>query len=219
MNAAHATLDARVSNTRLRSIAIALTIVLIVNRATLASDPEVVVMTTSAGAVTIELWPGKAPKTVANFLNYVDQGFYDGTIFHRVIPGFMIQGGGLTVDYEQKPTNGPIENEADATRTNQRGTIAMARLSDPHSAEAQFFINLVDNEHLDFRSETRRGWGYAVFGRVVEGMAVVDEIGATATDEVDPQPGRPAGAAVILHIRREPRRGSDNESKATDHQG
>jgi cyclophilin family peptidyl-prolyl cis-trans isomerase len=219
MNEARAALDQRVPNGRLCSMAMTIAIVCMVSRATLAADPEVVVMTTSAGSVTIELWPDKAPKTVANFLNYVDQGFYDGTIFHRVIPGFMIQGGGLTVDQEQKPTNGPIENEADAARTNQRGTIAMARMSDPHSAEAQFFINLVDNQHLDFRSRTRSGWGYAVFGRVVEGMEVVDAIGVTATDGIDPQTGRPAEPPGILSIRRKPQQGPGDESKATDQQG
>jgi peptidyl-prolyl cis-trans isomerase B (cyclophilin B) len=135
-----------------------------------------VLMATSLGDVTLELDADKAPKTVANFLNYVDKGFYNDTVFHRVIDGFMIQGGGFTADLVRKDTDAPVENEADNGLKNLRGTIAMARTSQPDSATAQFFVNLVDNAFLDHREKTRRGWGYAVFGKVVSGMEVVDEI-------------------------------------------
>ncbi|MGA7982048.1 MAG: peptidylprolyl isomerase [Chromatiaceae bacterium] len=138
-------------------------------------------METSAGTITIELYPEKAPQTVKSFLTYVDEGFYDGTIFHRVIPGFMIQGGGFTGDMQQKSTHAPIKNEADNGLKNDRGTIAMARTSDPDSATAQFFINLKDNDFLNHTGKTTRGWGYAVFGKVTDGMEVVDKIAAAPT--------------------------------------
>jgi cyclophilin family peptidyl-prolyl cis-trans isomerase len=131
---------------------------------------------TSRGNIVLELDRAKAPKTVENFLALVESGFYDGTIFHRVIKGFMIQGGGLTEDMRQKPTGSPVPNEADNGLKNLRGTIAMARTQDPHSAMSQFFINTVDNAFLDFKGKTLDGWGYCVFGRVVEGMEVVDAI-------------------------------------------
>ncbi len=133
-------------------------------------------METSAGVIVLELNRAKAPVTVDNFLRYVRDGFYDGTIFHRVIQGFMIQGGGYTPEFRKKATRPPIENEADNGLKNRRGTIAMARTSNPHSATAQFFINVADNAFLDFVSPSARGWGYAVFGRVVEGMDVVERI-------------------------------------------
>ncbi|WP_126444794.1 peptidylprolyl isomerase [Sulfuricystis multivorans] len=133
-------------------------------------------LTTNLGTITLELDAEKAPKTVANFIDYVKAGHYDGTIFHRVIDGFMIQGGGFLPGMKQKPTNAAIENEAANGLKNQRGTIAMARTSDPHSATAQFFINVADNDFLDFRAPSGNGWGYCVFGRVVEGMDVVDAI-------------------------------------------
>jgi peptidyl-prolyl cis-trans isomerase B (cyclophilin B) len=133
-------------------------------------------LVTSFGDIVLELNKEKAPKTVENFLSYVQEGFYSGTIFHRVIDGFMIQGGGFTQDFQKKPTHDPIENEADNGLKNDRGTIAMARTNAPHSATAQFFINVVDNDFLNHRSPTPRGWGYAVFGKVVEGMDVVDNI-------------------------------------------
>lgn len=136
---------------------------------------------TSMGDIVLELAPHRAPKTVENFLQYVKDGFYDGTIFHRVIKGFMIQGGGLTKTMEYKPTREPIPNEADNGLKNRRGSIAMARTGDPHSATAQFFINTVDNHPLDFREKTVQGWGYCVFGRVVQGMDVVDAIEAVET--------------------------------------
>jgi peptidyl-prolyl cis-trans isomerase B (cyclophilin B) len=138
-------------------------------------------LTTHLGAITLELDAAKAPKTVANFLAYVKAGHYDGTIFHRVIDGFMIQGGGFLPGMRQKPTNAPIENEAANGLKNLRGTIAMARTQDPHSATAQFFINVADNDFLDFRAPAGNGWGYCVFGRVVEGMDVVDKIKSVRT--------------------------------------
>jgi peptidyl-prolyl cis-trans isomerase B (cyclophilin B) len=145
-----------------------------------ASNP-LVLLETSSGEILIELFPGKAPKTVANFLAYVDSGFYENTIFHRVIKGFMIQGGGLGPRMDEKPTRDPIENEADNGLTNERGAIAMARTSDPHSASAQFFINLTDNDFLNHTEKNAQGWGYCVFGRVSEGMEVVDAIAKVKT--------------------------------------
>jgi len=136
---------------------------------------------TNFGTITLELDAEKAPVTVENFLNYVRSGFYNGTIFHRVISNFMIQGGGMEPGMKEKATNAPIKNEADNGLSNERGTIAMARTMEPHSASAQFFINVKDNKFLDHRSPTPDGWGYAVFGRVVDGMDVVDKIKDVAT--------------------------------------
>jgi peptidyl-prolyl cis-trans isomerase B (cyclophilin B) len=133
-------------------------------------------MDTSAGTLRIELDDEKAPLSTANFLAYVHKGHYDGTVFHRVIKGFMIQGGGFEPGMKQKPTDAPIRNEASNGLKNKRHTLAMARTSDPHSASAQFFVNTVDNDFLDFRAENAQGWGYAVFGRVVEGAEVLDKI-------------------------------------------
>ena len=133
-------------------------------------------ITTTLGPITVELNQDKAPKTVENFLGYVKSGFYDGTIFHRVISGFMIQGGGMDKDMKTKATNSSIENEASNGLSNLDGSIAMARTSDPHSATAQFFINTEDNPGLDFQSETEHGGGYCVFGEVVDGMDVVTKI-------------------------------------------
>ena len=142
-------------------------------------------LTTNHGTITLELDTVNAPKTSANFIAYVESGHYDGTIFHRVIKNFMIQGGGMTPDMEQKPTQAPIENEGEQTAKaglkNVRGSIAMARTNDPHSATAQFFINTVDNDFLDFKAPSGQGWGYCVFGKVVEGMDVVDAIRALRT--------------------------------------
>ena len=131
---------------------------------------------TNKGTIVLELDAEKAPKTVENFLDYARRGFYDGTIFHRVIDGFMIQGGGMEPGMREKKTNDPIQNEANNGLANERGTIAMARTPDPHSATAQFFINVSDNAFLNFRSESMDGWGYCVFGKVVDGMDVVDAI-------------------------------------------
>lgn len=153
-----------------------------------------VVLETSKGNIVIELYQDKAPKTVKNFLDYTKAGFFDGTIFHRVIPSFMIQGGGFTPDMTEKPTRPSIQNEADNGLGNQRGTLAMARTRDPNSAGAQFFINLKDNAPLNHTAKTLQGWGYAVFGRVVEGMDVVDAIALVPTaskgmyDDVPVQP-------------------------------
>ncbi len=131
---------------------------------------------TNFGSFTVELNEEKAPITCENFLTYVKEGFYDGTVFHRVIKGFMIQGGGLTKDFNEKETHAPIKNEASNGLRNDKFTIAMARTPDPHSATAQFFINTVDNDYLNFRSETRDGWGYCVFGNVTEGTDTVEKI-------------------------------------------
>jgi peptidyl-prolyl cis-trans isomerase B (cyclophilin B) len=136
---------------------------------------------TSAGVIRIELDAAKAPLSAENFLAYVRAGHYDGTVFHRVIKGFMVQGGGMDADMRQKPTQAPIRNEANNGLRNTRHTLAMARTSDPHSATAQFFINTVDNAFLDFRAENAQGWGYAVFGRVVSGFEIVDAIEAVRT--------------------------------------
>jgi len=133
---------------------------------------------TTLGSFTVELFAGEAPLSAQNFLDYVDAGHFDGTVFHRVIPGFVVQGGGLTAEMKQKPTRAPIRNEADNGLKNRRGTLSMARTNDPHSATSQFFINLVDNAFLD---PGRGGAGYAVFGHVAEGMDVVDKMAATKT--------------------------------------
>lgn len=140
-----------------------------------------VTLKTTLGDITLELYADKAPETVANFLQYVADGHYNGTIFHRVIDGFMIQGGGFTKDMQQKPTRAPVKNEAANGLKNERGTIAMARTADPHSASAQFFINVVNNDFLNFRSPDRNGYGYCVFGKVVSGMDVVDKIKGVRT--------------------------------------
>ena len=136
---------------------------------------------TTLGNITLELFETDAPETTANFKQYVEDGFYNGTIFHRVIDGFMIQGGGFEPGMGQKDTRDPIKNEASNGLANNRGTIAMARTMDPHSATAQFFINVADNDFLNFRSETPDGFGYCVFGRVFDGMDVVDAIKAVST--------------------------------------
>ena len=145
-----------------------------------AANPKVE-METTKGKFVIELFPEKAPDTVKNFLNYVDTKCYDGTIFHRVIPKFMIQGGGFTADMKRKPAGAPIKNEADNGLKNDRGTIAMARTNDPHTATAQFFINTINNDFLNHKSKTQQGWGYVVFGKVVAGMDVVDAISSAKT--------------------------------------
>lgn len=149
----------------------------------MAENPSVLLETTS-GDILLELFEDKAPKTVANFLEYVADGFYANTIFHRVIPNFMIQGGGLDPRMREKATREPVPNEAKNGLKNTRGTLAMARTRDPHSATAQFFINLVDNPFLDYREATLDGWGYCVFGKVTEGMDVVDKIAKTKTKSV-----------------------------------
>jgi len=165
----------------------------------LAADdahPEVVLDTTM-GPITVQLDPARAPITVANFLKYVDEGFYNNTIFHRVIPGFMIQGGGLTADMQEKPTHEPIKNESGNGLSNKRGTIAMARKPDPDSATAQFFINHVDNANLD-----TYGGGYTVFGKVVSGMETVDAIAKVATGNKAAQENVPLKPILIKSAKR-----------------
>ncbi len=161
---------------------------------------ETVVITTTFGALTLELDAEKAPKTVANFLAYARDGFYDGTIFHRVIDNFMIQGGGFDADMQQKPTGEPIENEADNGLANNRGTIAMARTMDPHSATAQFFINVKDNDFLNHSGKNMQGWGYAVFGRVVAGDDVLDKIRAVETGNQAGHQDVPKEAVMIESV-------------------
>lgn len=144
---------------------------------------SVIDLVTNRGTITIKLFRKKAPRTTRNFLKYVRSGFYNGTIFHRVIKNFMIQGGGMTFNMAEKPTRKPIRNEANNGLSNKRGTLAMARTGQPHSASAQFFINLRDNGFLDHRSKTTRGWGYCVFGKVIKGMKIVDAIAKTPTTD------------------------------------
>jgi cyclophilin family peptidyl-prolyl cis-trans isomerase len=161
-----------------------------------AAGPQVELRTTM-GTIVVELDPQKAPQTVENFLQYVKDGHYNGTIFHRVIPGFMVQGGGFTPDMREKPTRGSIRNEADNGLRNATGTIAMARTAAPHSASAQFFINVENNAPLDFRSPTQQGYGYAVFGKVVKGMDVVSRIVQVPTGVKPPHSDVPLKPVVI----------------------
>ncbi|MBM3358732.1 MAG: peptidyl-prolyl cis-trans isomerase [Betaproteobacteria bacterium] len=161
-----------------------------------AANPQVE-LKTSMGTIVIELLPERAPRTVENFLQYVKDGFYEGTVFHRVIPRFMLQGGGFTPDFQQKPTRAPVRNEADNGLKNVAGTVAMARTPDPHSATAQFFINVADNDFLNYTAATPQGWGYTVFGRVVKGMDVVGKIAAAATGP-GPGPHRDVPVKPIL---------------------
>lgn len=156
-----------------------------------------VILKTNYGDITIELDFEKAPKTAENFVQYVKEGFYDGTIFHRVINNFMIQGGGFEPGMKQKATRDPIENEADNGLANDSGTIAMARTMDPHSASAQFFINVKDNDFLNHSAKTAQGWGYAVFGKVTDGMDVVDKIKAVATTMAAGHQDVPAEDVII----------------------
>ena len=157
-------------------------------------------MKTTFGTMTLELDAAKAPKTVENFLNYVNDGFYNGTIFHRVIDNFMIQGGGFDADMSQKATAAPIENEADNGLKNDRGTIAMARTMDPHSATAQFFINVKDNDFLNHSGKNMQGWGYTVFGKVVEGEAVLDKIRVVDTGNLAGHQDVPREPVVIESV-------------------
>ena len=165
------------------------------------ANPTVLLETTS-GDILIELYADKAPATVENFLKYVNEGFYANTIFHRVIKGFMIQGGGMNMKMEEKATHAPIKNEADNGLSNARGTIAMARTMDPHSATAQFFINLVDNDFLNYSAPVPSGWGYCVFGKVVEGMDVVDKIAKVKTKSVGMHENVPTDMVLITGASR-----------------
>ena len=162
----------------------------------LAADPQVD-LKTNLGTIRLELYPGKAPKTVENFLQYVKDGHYNGTVFHRVIPGFMVQGGGFDRSYKQKPARGPIANEAKNGLTNDIGTIAMARTNAPHSASAQFFINVKSNDFLNAAS-AQDGWGYAVFGKVVSGLDVVMTIAKTPTGAGGPFPADVPRQPVVI---------------------
>ena len=166
-----------------------------------AANPEVE-LKTNMGNITLELYPDKAPKTVENFLQYVKDGFFKGTIFHRVINGFMVQGGGFTPEYAQKKTRAPVPNEANNGLKNDIGTIAMARTSDPHSATAQFFINHKNNDFLNHSAPTPQGWGYTVFGKVTKGMDVVNKIAALDTGAMGPfQSDVPRKQVVIEDAR------------------
>ncbi|SEL12871.1 peptidylprolyl isomerase [Nitrosovibrio tenuis] len=167
-----------------------------------AANPQVanpqVEIRTNFGNITIELYPDKAPKTVDNFLRYVKDGYYNGTVFHRVIPGFMIQGGGFDKSLKQKPTRSPVENEAGNGLKNEVGTVSMARTSDPHSASAQFFINVANNSFLNHTAPTLRGFGYTVFGKVTSGMDVVNKIAATSTGAGGPFPSDVPKELVVI---------------------
>jgi cyclophilin family peptidyl-prolyl cis-trans isomerase len=182
-----------------------LTLCALISLPAFAANPLVKVET-SKGDIVIELYADKAPKSVANFLQYVDDGFYNGTVFHRIIDGFMIQGGGFDQQYQQKATRPAVENEADNGLINRRGTIAMARTNDPHSATAQFFINTVNNNSLDHRDKSQRGWGYTVFGRVTKGLGIVDiiEKSQTGSGSLGGYPARdvPRDAIVIKTVSR-----------------
>ena len=192
--------------TRLRRLSVLLA--LVVAAGTMMSDQTetqadesgspLVTFETTHGSFAVALEPEAAPETVANFVQYVRDGHFDGTIFHRVIAGFMIQGGGYTERYQQVKTRAPIQNEAPDAPGNDRGTIAMARTADPHSATAQFFINVVDNDFLNHTAKTARGWGYAAFGRVVDGMETVDRIAALKTGPGGPFPSDVPQEAVVI---------------------
>ena len=164
-------------------------------------DMPYVELETTMGNIVIELNQEKAPNTVANFLEYVKSGHYDGTIFHRVIDGFMIQGGGMDANMKEKSTNAPIQNEADNGLKNEVGTIAMARTSDPHSATAQFFINVKDNSFLNFSGKNPQGWGYAVFGKVTEGMDIVNKIKGVPTGKYGFHADVPTTPVVITQAK------------------
>jgi cyclophilin family peptidyl-prolyl cis-trans isomerase len=172
-----------------------------VSKKTKQPKGTVVELSTRMGKIHIKLYPKKAPQTVANFLRYVRAGFYNGTIFHRVIDNFMIQGGGFTAQMQQKTTRAAVQNEADNGLKNARYTLAMARTSNPHSATAQFFINVKNNGFLNFKSKTRSGWGYCVFGKVIKGTAVVDRIKKVPTGTHGPYRNVPTTPVVITKAR------------------
>lgn len=159
-----------------------------------------ITMRTNYGNIILELDFDKAPKTAANFMQYVEDGFFDSTVFHRVIDNFMIQGGGFDQDMNQKPTGNPVENEADNGLKNDNGTVAMARTTDPHSATAQFFVNLKDNDFLNHSGKNMQGWGYTVFGKVTDGMDVVDKIKAVATGSSQGHQDVPVDPVIIESV-------------------
>ena len=179
----------------MRKLLFALTLLAVAHPA-LAADPQVE-LKTNRGVIVLELYPDKAPKTVANFLQYVKDGHYNGTTFHRVIDGFMIQGGGFDKEMRQKPTRAPVASEAGNGLKNDNGTIAMARTPDPHSASAQFFINLKNNDFLNFREPTPQGYGYTVFGKVVSGMDVVEKLAKVPTGNAGPHQNVPRDPVII----------------------
>lgn len=162
-----------------------------------------VTINTNHGTIKVQLFEDKAPETCKNFLEYVNAGYFDGTIFHRVINGFMVQGGGFDADMNQKPTNAPVKNEANNGVKNKNGTLAMARTQDPHSATSQFFINVKDNDFLDFTSETTQGWGYCVFAEVVEGMDVVEKIKGVQTGNSGHHQDVPVDAVIMESVTAE----------------
>jgi len=183
--------------------ALVFTLLMMLSSTLMAQDNPVVIMDTTKGVIKIELWADKAPITVANFLRYTDVGFFDGLIFHRVIPGFMIQGGGFSPDMVQKSPYDAIKNEARSDVPNNRGTVSMARTSVVDSATSQFFINHADNGNLNHTSDTPSGFGYAVFGTVIEGLDVVDAIAMVATGSVRGFQDVPLDTVVINSIKRE----------------
>jgi len=187
-------------NTLRKQIFLLVFILLFTISSNIQAETTMVKMDTNQGTIMLELDADNAPNTVANFLTYAKEGFYDGTIFHRVISNFMIQGGGFNEDMSQKTTHDPIKNEANNGLKNSNGTIAMARTGDPHSATAQFFINVKDNDFLDFTSESPQGWGYAVFGKVTEGMDVVEKIKAVPTTTQGPYQDVPSEPVIIEKV-------------------
>lgn len=175
-------------------------LILLLPLVSLAVNPKVV-FETNKGKIVVEVYSDKALITAKNFLTYVDEKFYDGTIFHRIVPGFVIQGGGMAADLKEKANHAPIKNEADNGLSNLKGTLCMARTGDPHSATSQFFINLVDNQRLDFKDKGS-GWGYCVFGKVLEGMDVVDAIAKVPTTTVGKLQGVPVDPVTVTKAYR-----------------
>ncbi|MEQ1663337.1 MAG: peptidylprolyl isomerase [Thiobacillus sp.] len=176
------------------------------------ANPRVLIETT-LGNITVEVFPTQAPQSASNFLDYVKRGYYDGLIFHRVIPGFMAQTGGMTPEMSEKANSGTIQNEADNGLKNLRGTLAMARMGEPHSASSQFFINVADNHFLDHRGKTFQGWGYAVFGQVVDGMNVVDAIVAVPRGNHGPHGDVPKTPVVMKRVSLLPAAGDTTDNK------
>lgn len=181
----------------MRTLQLLIFSLLLLSSTAFASNPQVIIKT-NLGDVTLELYPEKAPQTVENFLGYVADGFYKNTIFHRVIPNFMVQGGGFDTTYKEKTTKAPIENEANNGLKNEIGTIAMARTSNIHSATAQFFINVSNNAFLNFTAPSQRGYGYAVFGKVIDGMDVINKIAKTPTGSGGPFPRDVPKSTIII---------------------
>lgn len=175
----------------------AFSIILATSGTAMAAGKPIVTFKTNMGDFTVQLEPERAPKTVANFLEYVRDGHYDGTIFHRVIAKFMVQGGGFMPNLQKKDTRGPITNEANTGLKNERGTIAMARTADPHSATAQFFVNVIYNKFLDHTAKTQQGWGYTAFGRVIDGMNIVGRMARVKTGTKGPYSDVPNDPIII----------------------